>query len=161
MDRLRRAAVKLALGEQPTEDLPMIAALALADGLDSPALVELAGLSRRDPPADIRDLFVQAVAELGFPVPGVEEAWRERMLEAAKGMLSGSLTHYEASSEIYWCACHLERTDTATELVNLFIGLWSNWEDWPDQRASIERDMRLAAADLLRSHGEQVPEPVA
>ncbi|MFD7966033.1 hypothetical protein ACFV5J_35145 [Streptomyces zaomyceticus] len=158
MDHLRRAALKLALGEQPTEDLPMIAAQALADGLESPALVELAGLSRRDPPADIRDLFGQTMAELGFPVPGVEEAWRERMLEAAGGMLTGSLTRYEASSEIYWCACHLERTDASTKLVDLFVGLWSSWEDWPDQRASIERDMQLAAADLLLSHGKQVPD---
>ncbi|MFE5614954.1 hypothetical protein [Streptomyces sp. NPDC056524] len=158
MDLLRRAAVKLALGEQPTEDLPMIAALAVADGLDSQSLIELAGLSRRDPPADIRDLFMQTMAELGLSVPGVEEAWRERMLEAAEGMLSGSLTHYEASSEIYWCACHLDRTDTANELVNLFMGLWSNWEDWPDGRASIERDMRVAAADLLHSQGKPLPE---
>ncbi|MFB7739328.1 hypothetical protein ACFC08_34220 [Streptomyces sp. NPDC056112] len=158
MDRLGRAAVNMALGEQVTEDLPMIAALAVADGLDSPALVELAGLSRRDPPADIRDLFVQAMAELGRPVPGVSDAWWERMFDAARGMLSGSLTHYEASNEIYWCACHLERTDAAIELVDLFCGLWSNWEDWPDERAAIEQDMRLAAADLLRSHGEQAPE---
>ncbi|SEC49533.1 hypothetical protein [Streptomyces sp. TLI_105] len=158
MDHLRRAALKLALGEQPTEDLPVIAAQALAGGLESPALVELAGLSRRDPPADIRDLFVQTMAELGFPVPGVEEAWRERMLGAAEDMLTGSLTHYEAGHEIYWCACHLERTDASTKLVGLFVGLWSSWEDWPDERASIERDMRLAAADLLRSHGKQVPE---
>ncbi|MGY1524921.1 hypothetical protein ACW69C_14275 [Streptomyces sp. MN3] len=71
MDRLGRAAVNLALGEQATEDLPVIAALAVADGLDSLALVELAGLSRQDPPADIQDLFVQAMAELGRPVPGV------------------------------------------------------------------------------------------
>ncbi|MER5203807.1 hypothetical protein [Streptomyces sp. NPDC002825] len=158
MDRLRRAALKLALGEQPTEDLPMIAAQALADGLESPAPVELAGLSRRDPPADIRDLFAQAMAELEFPVPGVEEAWRERMLEAAEGMLTGSLTHYEASNEIYWCACHPERTDASTKLVDLFVGLWSSCEDWPDKRASIERDMQLAAADLLRGHGKPVPE---
>ncbi|MFB6622096.1 hypothetical protein ACFCWD_05950 [Streptomyces sp. NPDC056374] len=158
MDRLRRAALKLTLGEQPTEDLPMIAAQALAGGLESPALIELAGLSRRDPSADIRDLFVQTMTELGLPVPGVEEAWRERMLEAAEGMLTGCLTHYAASDEISWCACHLERTDASTKIVDLFTGLWSNWEDRPDERVSIERDMQLAAADLLRSHGKQVPE---
>ncbi|MEU6277209.1 hypothetical protein ABZ871_33150 [Streptomyces populi] len=152
--------MNLALGEQPTEDLPMIAALALAEGLESPALVELAGLSRRDPPADVRDLFVQAMAELERPLPGVEEAWHERMLDAARGMLSGSLTPFEAGNEIYWCACHLDRTDRATELVLLFMALWSNWEDWPEQRAAVEKDMRAAAADLLRSHGEQVPEEV-
>ncbi|MEV6702326.1 hypothetical protein AB0M68_35175 [Streptomyces sp. NPDC051453] len=158
MDRLRRAAMKQALGEQPTEDLPMMAALALADGLESPSLVELAGLSRRDPPADIRDLFAQALAELGHPLPGVEEAWRERMLDAAQAMLSGSLSHYEASEEIYWCACHLDGTAMSTDLVLLFMGLWSNWEDWPDERPIIEQDMRVVAADLLRSHGEQVLE---
>ncbi|PKT70947.1 hypothetical protein CW362_22005 [Streptomyces populi] len=80
------------------------------------------------------------------------------MLDAAQGMLNGSLTHFEAGNEIYWCACHLERTGKATELVLLFMGFWSNWEDRPDERAAIEKDMRVAAADLLRSHGEQVPE---
>ncbi|MFJ7075494.1 hypothetical protein [Streptomyces sp. NPDC098781] len=158
MDRLRRAAMKLALGEQPPEDLPMIAALALADGLESPALVELAGLSRRDPPADIRDLFTEALAELGLPMPRVEEAWIDRMLDAARAMLSGSLSPYEASDEIYWCLCHLDRTDRVTEPMLLFAGLWSNWEDWPDGRPTIEQNMREAAADLLRSHGEQVSE---
>ncbi|MFD8571180.1 hypothetical protein [Streptomyces sp. NPDC057694] len=157
MDRLSRAAMKLALGEQPSEDLPMIAALALADGLESPALIDLAGLSRRDPAADIRDLFAQALAELGRPLPGAEEAWRERMLDTARALLSGSLPPYEACDEIYWCACHLERPGSASELVVGFLGLWSSWEDRPDRRPAIERDMRAAAADLLRSHGEQVP----
>ncbi|MEU4272245.1 hypothetical protein [Streptomyces sp. NPDC026092] len=157
MDRLRRAALKQALGEQPTEDLPMLAALTLADGVDTPALVELAGLSRRDPPAGIRDLFEQTFAELGLPLPEAEEAWRERMLDAAKGMLSGSLSPYEASNEIYWCACHLERTETTTELVAQFVGLWSTWEDHPNKRGSIEHSMRQAAANLLHSHGSQTP----
>ncbi|MDF3293390.1 hypothetical protein [Streptomyces silvisoli] len=157
VDRLRRVAVMLALGEQPVEELPTIAAESLEDGLDTPGLRELAGLSRRDHPADIRALFAQAMEELGSPVPDTEEAWRQRMLWAARAMVAGTLRPYNASNEIYWCACHLERTDTVTGLVDQFTGLWSTWEDWPDERAAIERDMLQAAAELLHRYGSQPP----
>ncbi|WP_126635910.1 hypothetical protein [Embleya hyalina] len=43
-------------GVEPA-DLPMIAAEAVAVGLESPALCELAGLGRGDDVRDLRDLF--------------------------------------------------------------------------------------------------------
>jgi hypothetical protein len=45
---LRDVAVRVLVGVVGTEELPMIAARALAEGQDSPSLRELAGLSRRD-----------------------------------------------------------------------------------------------------------------
>ncbi|MFE3545670.1 hypothetical protein ACFXK0_22125 [Nocardia sp. NPDC059177] len=42
MDELHRAAESFALGELCPEDLPMLAAEALARGLDTPALLDLA-----------------------------------------------------------------------------------------------------------------------
>ncbi|MFF0478849.1 hypothetical protein [Streptomyces sp. NPDC004284] len=51
------------------EDLPMTAAQALARGMDTPALCELAGLPRHADPRDIRDTFEQALEELGIVLP--------------------------------------------------------------------------------------------
>ncbi|GAA1864687.1 hypothetical protein GCM10009687_35060 [Asanoa iriomotensis] len=43
---------------------------ALIDGLDSPALRDLAGASVRDRPTDVHELVVAALAELDIPYPG-------------------------------------------------------------------------------------------
>ena len=51
------------------EDLPMTAAQALAVGVDTPTLCELAGLPRHADPRDIRDTFEQALAEWGIALP--------------------------------------------------------------------------------------------
>ncbi|MDX2850840.1 hypothetical protein PV342_20710 [Streptomyces sp. PA03-3a] len=74
-DRSRSSAWQHVAGVAPLEELPMMAAHALADGDDSPALRELAGLSRRDDPAEIRELYDRALSELGItraraPRPG-------------------------------------------------------------------------------------------
>ncbi|MDH6143276.1 hypothetical protein P3T35_005310 [Kitasatospora sp. GP30] len=149
MDRLRRAAVRLALANQPSEELPMLAAEALAAGVDSPALRELAGLSRSDAS---QDLFIQAMTELGHPIPGRQDAWRRLMLWEAEALLEGTRQPYQAGHEIYWCACHLERSPHIESVIVEFLGLWSTWEDHPIDREATERAMREAAARLLAHH---------
>ncbi|WP_442792195.1 hypothetical protein [Micromonospora sp. NBC_01796] len=52
------------------EDMIHAACQALIDGLDSPALCELAGVSVRDSSWDVRELVVKALEELGIPYPG-------------------------------------------------------------------------------------------
>ncbi|WP_405638107.1 hypothetical protein OHB53_46725 [Streptomyces sp. NBC_00056] len=51
------------------EDLPMTAAQALAMGMNTPALCELAGLPRHADPRDIRETFEQALEELRIALP--------------------------------------------------------------------------------------------
>ncbi len=58
MDRLQFSAWQYVAEILPAEDLPMLAAHALVDGRDSPALRELAGLPRRSNPAEVRELYV-------------------------------------------------------------------------------------------------------
>jgi hypothetical protein len=53
-----------------TGDLIDAACQALVDGLDSPALRELAGASVRDATPDIRELVSQVITELRLPQPG-------------------------------------------------------------------------------------------
>lgn len=69
------------LGVAPTEDVPWWAAQWLADGHDSPALQELAGLNGRDSHT-VNDLIPAALAELGIALPSATvaaaaEAFRE------------------------------------------------------------------------------------
>ncbi|MYT71390.1 MULTISPECIES: hypothetical protein [unclassified Streptomyces] len=58
------------------EDLPMAAADLLAAGHDSPSLGDLAGRSRREDTSEIDQLFLNAMDDLGVPVPDEETAER-------------------------------------------------------------------------------------
>ncbi|WP_280346377.1 hypothetical protein [Nocardia neocaledoniensis] len=76
VNELDRAADRFAVGELPETDLSMVAAEALARGLESPALVELACLHRTDT-RDATALYRTAMAELGF-VDDTDAAWAAR-----------------------------------------------------------------------------------
>ncbi|MFD4442897.1 hypothetical protein ACFWPK_24290 [Nocardia sp. NPDC058519] len=75
MDDLAHAADQFVLGELDGADLSMIAAEALARGIDTPALVELACLHRTDC-STAPDLFRTAMAELGLV-----HDWRAREVD--------------------------------------------------------------------------------
>jgi hypothetical protein len=75
------------LAEVSPEDLPMTAAHALARGLDTPALCELAGLPRNADSSQVRNLFEQALEELGIPLPDLELAQRYRLHRLARTLL--------------------------------------------------------------------------
>lgn len=70
----------------PPVELPMLAAHALVDGRDSSALRELAGLPRRSDETEIRELYVQALHELGIPLPDEETAGRWLLASLAFGL---------------------------------------------------------------------------
>ncbi|GAA2382631.1 hypothetical protein GCM10010420_00720 [Streptomyces glaucosporus] len=147
MERLYEAAVRLALGEQPAEELPMVAAGALARGVDGPALRALAGLSRHDPSVE---LFREAMDELGAPVPAPREARLWRMRRTAEAAVAGRRGPRPASDEIYWSACRLDRSPFAVEVTDRFLGLCLAWDEHPAERPAVEEAMREAFRDLLR-----------
>ncbi|MEV5826042.1 hypothetical protein AB0L25_10735 [Spirillospora sp. NPDC052242] len=72
MEILRRLFCDYVTGELAPEALPLIGAEALARGVDSPALRQLAGYNARDDVRDIQDLYLAAMAELGLPMPDAE-----------------------------------------------------------------------------------------
>jgi hypothetical protein len=84
-----------AAGHLRDEGLPWIAAEALARGIDSPALRELAGLNQREDPCEIRDLYEVALEQLGVHAPTYEEATRRQLRNVAKALASGELTDAE------------------------------------------------------------------
>ncbi|WMX48673.1 hypothetical protein [Streptomyces roseicoloratus] len=82
-----------------SEGLPMTAAQALAIGMDTPALRELAGLSRHADPRDIRDTFEQALQELGIDLPDHHLARRYALLRLAARFTAGEVDLAELASD--------------------------------------------------------------
>jgi hypothetical protein len=79
---LEHAALRVAIGEQPSEDLPGVATEALLSGVDSVSLRLLAGTSSRDV-RGASDLFDAALDQLGIAYPSEQEAhWRLVRAEA-------------------------------------------------------------------------------
>ncbi|MEV0597096.1 hypothetical protein [Nonomuraea cavernae] len=149
MERLEEAAVRLVLEDMLSDELPMLAAEALARGVDSSALRELAGLFSHEV-REARDLFYLAMEELGSPVPDVEEARRRMMAMAARWALQGEMSLDTAAHEIYWQSCYVsESWPPTTEIMMRFLSLQSAWEDRPAKRAQIEDEIRAAMLQLL------------
>jgi hypothetical protein len=145
MSDLRGALVRLTVGEQPSEELPDLAAWALAGGeVDSPSLRELAGISVKDV-RESRDLFLAAMAELDVETPR-GDSYEEMARFWAGEMLAGAVSPYEASRHICWGAW--EPLGRPSELA-AFVGLASMWEDDPDHRARYEEDMLGEAGRLV------------
>lgn len=81
------------------QDLPMIAAQALATGMDTPTLCELAGLPRHADPRDIRDTFEQALQESGIDLPDHHLARRYALRRLAARFTAGEVDLAELPSD--------------------------------------------------------------
>lgn len=148
MHELRSAFVRLTVGQQPTEELPDLAAHALAEGIDSPALRELAGLGRADV-REARELFLLAMEQLGVDVP--VSRWDAVRFWATE-IVHGTLTPYEGARLIWWHGYNeLGYPDELTP----FVGLASEWEDDPAHRALYEQGILKEARQLV---GQSAPE---
>lgn len=89
-------------------DVPMEAAHALARGLETPALVELAGMCR-DQTLDIEDLIPQVVDELGASFTARNTVVDRRAREVASGYLAGDFAFVDGlSAVLVWHARYFE-----------------------------------------------------
>jgi hypothetical protein len=82
------------------EDMPMIAAVLLSDGYDSPALREVAGLGRHDDPRDVRSAFQQALIELDAWLPDRIAAYVHISRSVAAAILSGEASMHACTRRI-------------------------------------------------------------
>jgi hypothetical protein len=89
----------------------MTAAQALAKGVDTPTLRELAGLPRHADPRDIRDTFEQALAELGIVWPDHHQAQRYALHRLATRFSAGEAALAELASD----ECLATEAETAEE----------------------------------------------
>ncbi|WP_331737628.1 hypothetical protein OHA38_43955 (plasmid) [Streptomyces sp. NBC_01732] len=101
MDQVFAVAWQYVVGLVPPEDLPMEAAQLLAVGLDSPALRDLAGRTRREETAEIEGLLRQAVGELGTAIPDEESAERCLLHYLAGQLAAGAKTPGEVAARVW------------------------------------------------------------
>ncbi|WP_460540402.1 hypothetical protein [Glycomyces halotolerans] len=99
METLRHAIEDYLHGLDAYLDLTMIAAHALACGIDSPALAELAGLSK-DSAYEIRELVPAVVEELSIDISPLPEAVFRKAREAAHAYLNGDLDFLTAARSV-------------------------------------------------------------
>ncbi|GAA1218122.1 hypothetical protein GCM10009665_05020 [Kitasatospora nipponensis] len=125
---LGEVACRYRADEIDPADLPMIAAEALAAGLDTPTLCELAGLPRTADTREIRDAFEQALHESGIELPTPLLARRHALRRLAARLVDGEPAPAVLATGDWWetevetaqersfvllipqCACCLEYT---------------------------------------------------
>lgn len=95
----------------------MIAAEALAAGLDTPTLCELAGWPRNADARDIREAFEQALAESGIGLPDRGLAQRHALRRMAARLISGEVTPADLATDGWW------ETEAETSAEQSFVAL--------------------------------------
>ena len=150
MERLRDLAVRLAMDEPVGDDLAMAAAHALARGVDSPSLRELAGLSKGQSREAV-DLFRQAMEELGSPVPDESGARLHLMRAAAASIIAGEGDPEDLAHEIYWQSAYFP-SEELREVGYRFLYLYADCGAAPDQREEAVAAMKEAARSFLHDH---------
>lgn len=80
----------------------MVAAEALASGLDTPTLCELAGWPRNADARDIRDAFEQALSESGIELPDPGLARRHALRRMAARLIDGEIAPAELARDDWW-----------------------------------------------------------
>ncbi|MEW1721418.1 hypothetical protein [Streptomyces sp. NPDC093109] len=95
----------------------MIAAEALAAGLDTPTLCELAGWPRHADVRDIRDAFEQALAESGIVLPDRTLARRHALRRMAARLVGGEMAPADLATDDWW------ETEVETAAEQSFLAL--------------------------------------
>ena len=132
IETLRFAAIRERLGQYVGSDQLINAALeAVLAGVDSPALIQLAGLGRREEP-EAHDLFSQVVDELELaptlPTDPTVARW-ELVRWWCQLIVDGDLAP-EVGGRLIWFDGWIE-LDYPDALQPL-VGWVSEWEDWRD-----------------------------
>src|SRR4051812_33321745 len=104
VDPLEVAAWRMAVGDLPSEDLPEIATDALVRGVDSAALLILAGQSSDDV-RESADLFRAALDELCIDLPDPDSALWRLVRIIARSIVAGRISPANGATEI-WRAYH-------------------------------------------------------
>ena len=144
MDRLQYSAWQYVAEVLPSEELPILAAHALVDGRDSPALRELAGLPRRSDSAEVRELYVAALRELGITLPDEETAGRCLLVRLAFRLANGELSPKDVGNGLSMAVTARTREETR------FLAVAADYSEWlePEELPAWEKELRTAAHSL-------------
>lgn len=142
-DQLAGIAAKEVLGLVGPEDLLSAADAALDEGLDSPALIALAGADTSEAGA----LFDRALGELKVSKPSPREAIIRIAYDVATEIVSGTVAPYAGAKRI-WELTLCVPTVRIPEL-DPFIYAASEWEERPEDRIHFEQGIMSEAHALL------------
>lgn len=123
------------LGVTVSADLSSIATTFLADGLDSPSLRGLAGMTPSDD-GDLEALWTDALRELGLVIPDKPAAAILYAQCVSRLILSGDTKPYEGA-KIIWQAS-LAVSDPSFHELDPFIYSASEYEERPEDHAFFE-----------------------
>ena len=129
-----------------SDELAELAAEMLADGYESPSLIELASTPVSDLTREGPRLLERALVELERALPSVEQAVLTLARVYAEAIVTAEIAPYHGASAIWGLSNKLH--DVPDDLL-LFVGLASEWEDNPACRAEYEDDIRAAARDFV------------
>lgn len=147
---LGEVACRYQADEVRPEDLPMIAAEALAAGLDTPTLCELAGWPRSADARDIRDAFEQALSESGIELPDPGLARRHALRRLAARLIDGEIALAELATDDWW------ETEAETAEERSFVALIPQCECCIEYTLGLDQQtwaaqLRIAALALTSS----------
>lgn len=145
MDELRAAVWEYLAGRMFPEDLPMVAARALAAGVDSPSLRELAGLRRRADPNAIRELYAAALRELEIDQPSLEQAGRRDLYRLAEDVVSGRKSPREAARVCMLSDDWMTEAELAFVCLSAYIG-----DNIDDATAEHAQALEIQLVDFAR-----------
>jgi len=138
-----------------SEKLPQVACSALEQGLDSPALRQLAG-ELKPVASESVPLLIRALGELSICQPDRNAA---RLIVArfyARQILDGSLSPYDGACRIWWGPANdaLEKEKEPEQVsswlkLRHFIAFASEYQDDVENREAWEADILIAARELL------------
>jgi hypothetical protein len=102
----RQQIAKYVTGNVTTDQLPDIAVQGLEEGLDTPSLCILAGLSKNENPFQIEHYFKLTLEELKIELPDRRQAAVEYSLAIVDEILDGEKAIIQGVNEIYFKAIH-------------------------------------------------------
>jgi hypothetical protein len=143
-------------GELPPEAVPALAVRALSEGCDTPTLRLLAGESGPLTRAELDQQVLRCFAELGLATPKPGDATAFLINQWASMIGAGKVTPYVGAKQIcllsneWWGRREWQR-------LSIFVGLASEWEDYPPDRADFEAAIVAEAEKLLREGGIRAP----
>jgi hypothetical protein len=146
----RVAAARYRLKLLESCELPDLATTALVSGLDGRSLRLMAG--EQSPTwADSGPLFELALAELSLIVPERLEAGWMLARHYSEQIMSGAISPYEGARSIWHeVAGSFDQETEIWQRFAIFVGLASEWEDYPPGRSEFDRQILHEAARVLQ-----------
>ena len=142
---LRLVAAKTMLDVAGTDAVALEAARALQEGMDSPSIRRLAGMTNADS-AEVRAVFSAALRELNIESPTLHEAAMLVATEIARRITEGTVSPFEGAKAIWNLVRRLP--DEHLPELDTFVYGASEWEERPEDHAAFAAGILAAARDI-------------